>query len=324
MSSTPASSLAWSLSLFGGECGGQLITNYGTQQFSLDSSLPTAIATFGLGLGISRVNEQLPDPVYALLSGLNASTVGIIALAAVQLSQKAITDKISRILVFWGATAGMLYNTLWYFPVLMIVGGLSTVMWDYRWPQKALRKIQPARPMEQTSPSDVEASNNATEMTEAAPAHLRDRRSQTSLSQHSEHTTTAPQNPTAAARINSNHESDSTPREDEQERLVPEVLKMRIFTWKSGIAIIAAFFVTFTVLMILRGVLPNRSRGFSLFANMYLAGTIIFGGGPVVIPLLRESVLFIPPTQCYSVKISRTDRACPLQIRCRRRLGHPA
>lgn len=28
-----------------------------------------------------------------------------------------------------------------------------------------------------------------------------------------------------------------------------------------------------------------------LFANMYLAGTVIFGGGPVVIPLLREYVV---------------------------------
>ena len=28
-----------------------------------------------------------------------------------------------------------------------------------------------------------------------------------------------------------------------------------------------------------------------MFANMYLAGTIIFGGGPVVIPLLREYVV---------------------------------
>jgi len=28
-----------------------------------------------------------------------------------------------------------------------------------------------------------------------------------------------------------------------------------------------------------------------LFSNMYLAGTIIFGGGPVVIPLLREYVV---------------------------------
>jgi chromate transport protein ChrA len=43
--------------------------------------------------------------------------------------------------------------------------------------------------------------------------------------------------------------------------------------------------------MILRGVLSDRPRPFDLFSNMYLAGTIIFGGGPVVIPLLRSYVV---------------------------------
>jgi chromate transport protein ChrA len=43
--------------------------------------------------------------------------------------------------------------------------------------------------------------------------------------------------------------------------------------------------------MILRSVIKPAPRPLSLFANMYLAGTIIFGGGPVVIPLLREYVV---------------------------------
>ena len=44
-----------------------------------------------------------PKPVYALLSGVNSATVGIIALAAVQFARKAITDPLTRILVdVWG------------------------------------------------------------------------------------------------------------------------------------------------------------------------------------------------------------------------------
>lgn len=78
-------------------------------------SLPMALAAWGLALGVSSIHDQLPAPAYALLSGLNSATVGIIALAAVQLSQKAITDTLTRVLVFLGATAGMLYNRLWYF-----------------------------------------------------------------------------------------------------------------------------------------------------------------------------------------------------------------
>lgn len=73
-------------------------------------SLPGALGMFALAVGVNRIDSTLPEPVCALLSGLNSATVGIIALAAVQLSQKAITDRWTRILVFLGATAGMLYN----------------------------------------------------------------------------------------------------------------------------------------------------------------------------------------------------------------------
>jgi hypothetical protein len=85
---------------------------------------------YGLSLGVRHLNEVLPDLVYALLSGLNASTVGIIALSAVQLAEKGIKDRFSRILVLFGACAGLCYNALWYFPVLMAIGGIAAVVWD--------------------------------------------------------------------------------------------------------------------------------------------------------------------------------------------------
>jgi chromate transporter len=83
-----------------------------------------------LAVGVSKIKDQLPDPVYGLLSGLNSATVGIIALAAVQLAEKAIKDKLSRIVVIFGACAGLCYTALWYFPVLMVVGGATTALWD--------------------------------------------------------------------------------------------------------------------------------------------------------------------------------------------------
>ena len=47
-------------------------------------SLPGAVGMYGLSLGVQKMPDRLPPIVYALLSGMNASTVGIIALAAVQ------------------------------------------------------------------------------------------------------------------------------------------------------------------------------------------------------------------------------------------------
>lgn len=73
-------------------------------------------------------------------------------------------------------------------------------------------------------------------------------------------------------------------------RVVPPGRRLSI-SWKVGAGIIAAFLLSFAAVMVLRGVLPDKPLLYRLFANMYLAGTIIFGGGPVVIPLLREYVV---------------------------------
>lgn len=43
---------------------------------------------FALSLGIQNISNVLPKAVYALLSGLNAATVGLVALAAVQVGER--------------------------------------------------------------------------------------------------------------------------------------------------------------------------------------------------------------------------------------------
>jgi chromate transport protein ChrA len=96
---------------------------------------------YALAIGISRVSNILPLPVYALLSGLNAATVGVIAFAAVQLASRAITDPLSRLIVVVSACAGLCYNALWYFPILMVGGGISTVVWDL-WARSFVGKLK--------------------------------------------------------------------------------------------------------------------------------------------------------------------------------------
>lgn len=48
---------------------------------------------------------------------------------------------------------------------------------------------------------------------------------------------------------------------------------------------------SFIGVLVARGQIRTPPLALDLFANMYLAGTIIFGGGPVVIPLLRSYVV---------------------------------
>ena len=251
-------------------------------------SLPGAIGAYALGIGVSKIGDTLPGPVYALISGLNGATVGIIALAAVQLSNKAITDRITTVLVFLGGTSGMLYNALWYYPVLMFGGGCATVIWDYGWGHRAFQAVKTRmsrRRDAQVSADEEDPHSLELQSTPQGEAHplgnssniATSRRAISSTAEHHRHHIS-----TAG-----DHQSE----ENSQERTVTPELRTPTFSWRFGIIVIACFFGTFIAVMTLRGTLRSPPRGFSLFANLYLAGTIIFGGGPVVIPLLREYVV---------------------------------
>lgn len=123
---------------------------------------------YALSVGIQNLNQTLPSPVYALLSGLNAATVGIVAVSAVQLAEKAIRDKISRILIIFGACAGICYNTLWYFPLLMFGGGLVIAVWD-GWLYSQTQKVKAAWRNRHGRPADSEGANTTSVEMEPVP-----------------------------------------------------------------------------------------------------------------------------------------------------------
>ena len=88
---------------------------------------PGALGMYALSTGMSHVGSTLPKAVFALISGLNGATMGIIALSAVRLAQRSITDRLTRLLVAFGGIADMLYTALWYYPVIMTAAGLVTL-----------------------------------------------------------------------------------------------------------------------------------------------------------------------------------------------------
>ena len=237
---------------------------------------------FGLALGIQRVNETLPDPVYALLSGLNAATVGIIALAAVQLSRKAITDKLTRLLVLGGGGAGLCYSALWYFPVLVTIGGVSTLVWDC-WLREEVGALKVRLKKKKSEESAIEESAPASVLVSGQVG-----RGEAPAADGLQRRSAAPSTASGAPATQQPEQEGLAPGQAQPQ---PQPQPHHTIPIKWGVLVIAGFFASFTTLMAVRGVLKKAPLELSLFNNMLLAGTIIFGGGPVVIPLLREYVV---------------------------------
>lgn len=232
------------------------------------------MAAYGLSRGVAKIDERLPDLVYALLSGLNSATVGVIALAAVQLSQKAITDKITRILVFFGATAGVLYNALWYFPVLMVVGGITTVIWDRGWIQSGVTRVRRGlhqrrhqrRNVDVERPSENEEKGSGIQQTGDGDAKQ--------ITQPIESPPTGQGSIEKVDEVNGAKVDSPTDPITEANHTHTNTPSGWIFSWKSGLLILAGFLTIFTTIMVLRGVLDRPLKAFSIFANLFLAGII--------------------------------------------------
>lgn len=263
-------------------------------------SLPGALGMYGLSLGISNIGDTLPLPVYALISGLNAATVGIIALAGVQLSDKAITDKLTRILVFVGATAGMLYSKLWYYPVLLASGALTTFIWDQRWLQKyssvLRRKWRPsALSTDHQTSADEERDIELTTMTTAethAPATTAGTAELSKLQAlHNTSASIASVSASISGPVNSHPDHSTSSTDPTNDRTIPTTHTLKVLTWRQGTLILALSLTLLIIILVLRGTLQSPPFALSLFDNFFLAGTLIFGGGPVVTPLLREYVV---------------------------------
>ncbi|KAL7941674.1 chromate transporter domain-containing protein [Trichoderma barbatum] len=254
-------------------------------------SLPGALGMFGLAVGVSNIGSALPRAVYALLSGLNAATVGVIALAAVQLSKSAVTDKLTRTLVFLSGAAGMLYNALWYFPLLMFLCGVAAVVHDYRWLHKPIKTIVALLSWRKKETAAIEDGTP----NPGADIQLDDFNGKDTV--QAVRRSSSP-GPSSAPTVSGHAQDQDDDRANQQilseaesePRVVPQEYRLN-FSWKVGTAIIASFFATFITAMVLRSVLHDPPLLYRLFSNLYLAGTIIFGGGPVVIPLLREYIV---------------------------------
>jgi len=145
----------------------------------------------------------------------------------------------------------MLYNALWYFPILIVAGGFATIIWDYRWIQRALERPRRRGRGRQHDSADAEG---------------------TQLEEQSQNPPTAgPSHPDSAGTVR-HRECRTAPTKDEDETNVPAGKQNPvetsatissadglIFSWKFGVFLITSFFAVFAVLLVVRSVHHDAS-----------------------------------------------------------------
>ncbi|KAK9897253.1 hypothetical protein P389DRAFT_55026 [Cystobasidium minutum MCA 4210] len=233
-------------------------------------SIPGAAGMAGLAAGVRSFPEQLPPIVLALLTGLNAAAVGLIALAAFQLSRTAITDKLTRLLVLGSACFGICYHAPWMYPVLVATGGILTLLWDYKQGMLDFVKKHTVKRRRRSLPSASQSSQGI-ELESMSQRSLNESRA-----------------PSIRNRMRSAESSTSVKKGEPATILEARHMDLMVLKRKYAIPLAVASLVVILALIITRSQVSMPPRWLDFFVNMIIAGVIIFGGGPVVIPLLRE------------------------------------
>ncbi|CAD6898594.1 unnamed protein product [Tilletia laevis] len=277
-------------------------------------SLPGAVGMGALGVGVRRMPDELPEIVLALLSGLNAAAVGLIALAAYQLSLNCITDHLTRLVLMY--------------PILIVTGGLLTLSFDNR--HLALTPIKKAFHKRSERAKRNAQRSSAPSTTPGADAITPDIEL-TALPQHTNSNGLRPESPgnmstksgasTRQRHVGANaslatptaEESTQSPtgaisgplsppgspiirpaadaRVGQDQEEAETEAKFMVLSHKAAFGLFFFFLVFVVTILVVRANLDLVPRSFDFFTNMVIAGLIIFGGGPVVIPLLRSYVV---------------------------------
>jgi chromate transport protein ChrA len=221
-----------------------------------------------LSIGVARIPENLPDLALALLTGLNAASTGLIFYAGYVLTKACAKDGITVVILFGSAAFGTCFVFIWLYPVLTIAGGIITVAWDWPgWGRMKERRLK--RKESQATPLEDIATLST--VTGSVPDKIEEDIEKSPVIESKE--TLPAVSPVVVA-------DDATVDEE-----FPSQFSLTHWQAASVVGLWAAVFI---IVLVLRSTLNNPTRALELFSNLYVAGTILFGGGPVVIPLLQS------------------------------------
>ncbi|TPX33462.1 hypothetical protein SmJEL517_g03679 [Synchytrium microbalum] len=236
---------------------------------------PGAIVMLAVALGVSLGGtSSIPDAVIGLENGLVSSAIGLTALAAFQLGKKFSTDTTARVqILISGGLAIAYYSNAWLFPCLIIFGGIVTYtqsLLEPKWKQyqEALRRKRIPTVITDPKKNDDSESIVSRDVDVVVGVAVTD----------------------VTDSINEESMADATERLVDEEFAVKFEPNMQFtYSWGVGLLLLGVW-VLFLVLAIVFRYATNIQT-LNLLGTFYFTGSIIFGGGPVVIPLLQSYVV---------------------------------
>ncbi|KAF9356465.1 hypothetical protein BGX26_005239 [Mortierella sp. AD094] len=253
-------------------------------------SIPGAIVMTVAGVLIGNIEGTIPLWATRLEQGLASAAIGLVALAAYRMSTALATDKLTRILALIAGSVSVLYTAPWLLPVMMVAGGIISYIYDAfltpfvsNWKEK--RKQNDAEKAEE---KDLEQGIiKSSDSPDSGNTH--DKEESTEIQEQSAET-----NVENAFSVNGSIRSGgknelAAPVESLDDIKMDTTRKAFSYTKKLGLVFFLVFLGLLIAAVLVRALVPTSEKATygQLVSTFYFVGSIIFGGGPVIIPLLK-------------------------------------
>ncbi|KAF9969631.1 hypothetical protein BGZ73_007940 [Actinomortierella ambigua] len=226
------------------------------------------------GALIGTVSGSIPLWAERLEQGLASAAIGLVALAAYRMSTTLATDKLTRILALLSGGVTALYSSAWLLPVVMATGGLCSLAFDALWVPFITKRRKESQSLLETK-ADLQQDADKNEPTAESTIP-----SGSSIEPNDEQHRPTSEEP---------DDLDKDSGEDATSSASVQTPTLYKYSGKLAFGILAAFLALLIAVIVVRAVVsvpPKADYGY-LAATFYFVGSIIFGGGPVIIPLLR-------------------------------------